>query len=161
MKHGAGKSGGNEDQLARYYSAFVNQNNGFQVALVYLTHHRDLPKDDLEATLESPLLTDGAVIYWLSWYTVAQSICEQLNELDTSTDRRILSTLHDYLSLKGYKRFNKLDIEPWEPAIGTVYRHHYALVDYNFGLSLHQCFSRNYTYSAFSLLSNLYTSRVH
>jgi hypothetical protein len=128
VKHGAGKSGGDEDQLVKYYNAAVRQHKNYGVFLVYLTHHRDMPMADLEASLAC--LTDDAEIYWLNWYTVARWAGDKLHGTQLSVvESRVLSTINNYLSLKGYRRFEQLDTVPWEPIGASVYMRSYIGIE--------------------------------
>ncbi|WP_295455851.1 hypothetical protein [uncultured Thiodictyon sp.] len=124
VKHGSGKSGGDEDQLAKYYNAAARQYKNHDVFLVYLTHHRDMPIGDLESSLSC--LAGGAVIYWLNWFAVAKWSGEKLHRSQASTiESRILSTINTYLILKGYQRFDQLNAAPWESTGETIYARKY------------------------------------
>ena len=139
VKHGALKSGGDgdDDQLARYYRSAVRQHQGYQISLIYLTHHRDMPVDDLDASLKH--LTDNAKIYWLSWFAVAKWCADKLYRQDLSMPKaeiRILCTLSNYLSIKGYLRFNELNTLSHDVRIEPLYTQNYISRDITFRSSV-------------------------
>jgi len=108
VKHGAGKSGyAHNDQLAKYWksSSIIYKN----VVILYLTHHRDFPKQDIEDSLKE---TDNkAILYWINWYYLYQYVVTLIeNRVYQSTESRILEKLKLYLEEKGYKRFQGLNI---------------------------------------------------
>lgn len=128
VKHGAGKSSGNEDQLARYFKSAALQYNNYEVYLIYLTHHRDMPIGDLEASLTC--LTSDAHIYWLNWFTVAKWSTYKLYLTQPSlVESRILFSINNYLSLKGYRRFEQLNAIPWEVVSSPAYTKDYFETD--------------------------------
>jgi len=127
VKHGAGKSGGSpsseavtdglnefdntevverersSDQLTKYWRA---ANKCFpQPSLIYLTHHRSLPKDDMAASLREA--GSDAKIFWLSWFHLYRWVIERIAKASAcpTSERRILETLRHYLEEKGYKCF--------------------------------------------------------
>jgi len=103
IKHGSPKSGGDGDQLARYFDGCSRQFQGDRIKLVYLTHHRELPLTDID---ESLLHSPTAAIYWLSWYDVHAWASRVAIEPGVArTERRVILTLRDYLAAKGYERF--------------------------------------------------------
>jgi len=146
VKHGAGKSGEDEDdQLARYYSAATRHYKEYEVFLIYLTHHRDMPTGDLEASLAH--LTRKAQIYWLSWYNVAKWTSDKLHKTQSSTaEFRILCTINSYLSSKGYERFNELKTVPRDAIkIKPLYTRGYISLDaMGFVLCCSQLYKRLY-----------------
>jgi hypothetical protein len=123
VKHGSGKSGGEEDQLARYYKAAVKNMKDHEIFLIYLTHHRIMPVDDLNVSIS--LLTDPTKVTWLSWYTVAKWALMKMNHSElTEAEWRILSTLKRYLYSKGYLCFEQLfEIELFD--LDTLYNRYY------------------------------------
>lgn len=128
VKHGAGKSGGDKDQLVKYYTAAVRQYKNYGIFLVYLTHHRDMPIGDLEVSLS--YLSGDAEIYWLNWYTVAKWSQDKLYRTQPSAvESRVLSTMNNYLSLKGYRRFEQLDTVPCEPIDASIYIRNYIGIE--------------------------------
>lgn len=116
-KHGAGKSGSSPslqtvtdplddgDQLARYWRA-AKQCLRYcsEITLIYLTHHRSLPKEDIQTSLRAA--GEDAKIYWLSWFHLYRLIAYwNLESNRPTTERRVLETLHNYLDAKGYVCF--------------------------------------------------------
>lgn len=128
VKHGAGKSGNADlpevidgtsdgvdnpgrveidrftrDQLAKYWLA-ANKSFPHHV-LIYLTHHRWLPKDDIAISLCEA--GNNARFYWLSWFHLYYWINNQIKNTENTpiTEKRILEALRDYLSAKGYTCF--------------------------------------------------------
>ncbi len=97
VKHGSGKSGGKDDQLARYFQAAVDQYPDFEVSLIYLTHHRDMPALDLKDSISQ--LSNNAPIFWLSWYAISSWAAYKKREQNLPTANfRILSAL--YLTIR-------------------------------------------------------------
>lgn len=91
------------DQLAKYWRAASKCFPDF--ALIYLTHHRSLPKDDIATSLHEAGGT--AKIFWLSWFHLYRWVIDQVEKTSarTTSERRILETLRNYLSAKGYTCF--------------------------------------------------------
>lgn len=125
VKHGSGKSGGGEDQLARYYRAALKKYPNHEVLLIYLTHHRDMPSDDLSTSIAQ--VTGTANMYWLSWHSVTRWCLENAGKEGLPiSEYRIINTLGSYLSLKGYRCFHKLYLpaghhHPIEPIYARKY----------------------------------------
>lgn len=128
VKHGAGKSGAADlpeaivsvpdgvddpdraepdrvtsDQLAKYWRAASKRFP--HLALIYLTHHHWLPKDDIAVSLREA--GGDARFYWLSWFHLYRWTTDQIENTSASpiAERRILETLRNYLSAKGYVCF--------------------------------------------------------
>jgi hypothetical protein len=127
-KHGASKSGGapslgapagmsensedrgvtepdhsTYDQLAKYWRAASTRFS--PVALIYLTHHRSLPKNDIRASLHEA--GQASRIFWLSWFHLYRWVAHRLVETNSfpTSERRIIEALHSYLGAKGYGCF--------------------------------------------------------
>lgn len=129
VKHGSGKSGGDQDQLVKYYNAAIRQHMSSEILLIYLTHHRAMPVWDLDASLSH--LPGNAEIYWLSWCSVAEWAAKKLKDNKfTLTERRIVELLYNYLVCKGYQRFEK-----W-PVCGNVVK---PLYDRNYSVRKDKC----------------------
>ena len=80
VKHGSGKSGGGyNDQLAKYWRVAESLYPG-RCAVVYLTHHRAFPAQDIQQSLK--IANDGR-IFWLSWFDL-------FKWLDTSLSSDVL-----------------------------------------------------------------------
>lgn len=144
VKHGAGKSGGDQDQLVKYYSAAVKQYANHDILLIYLTHHRDMPIEDLKASLDH--LTDKAPIYWLSWYDIVEWSEAKLQHNTLSiSECRVLKAVNEYLVSKGYRRFRG-----WQQAIShhieasPLYTRCYVGVDGVFGPKRTRPYVRSY-----------------
>jgi hypothetical protein len=91
------------DQLARYWQAGCKH---FRCpAVIYLTHHRSLPEDDLEESLRKAGADAG--IFWLSWFDLHRWVSDQLLTIEArpATEARIFTTLRDYLSANEYRCF--------------------------------------------------------
>jgi hypothetical protein len=108
VKHGGGKSGfAQNDQLAKYWksTSIIYKN----VVILYLTHHRDFPKQDIKDSLKET--GNKALIYWINWHYLYQYIVTLIeNRVYQSTELRILEKLKLYLEEKGYKRFQDFNI---------------------------------------------------
>lgn len=149
VKHGAGKSGGADlpeamvgvpdnmdnpervksdrftrDQLAKYWRAASNMHFPC-LALIYLTHHRWLPKDDIAISLREA--GSNARFYWLSWFHLYRWITDQIKNISNTSiaEKRILETLRDYLSAKGYTCFLGWSPLPRPDNSQLVYSHAY------------------------------------
>jgi hypothetical protein len=126
VKHGAGKSGSvsspeadsvadgpheaagvdaedGQDQLGKYWRAATRFFS--RPMLIYLTHHRSVPKDDLVASLGAA--GPNAEIFWLSWVHLYRWVIGRLEDQSrlTVAEGRILRTVRDYLEAKGYSCF--------------------------------------------------------
>lgn len=109
-KHGARQSGGsNDDQLARYWFAgnklFPNRS-----VLIYLTHHRAMPKEEIKNSCASVAKAGHAAkIYWISWFTLFKWAEDRLlaGSSRHPVEIRILEALRDYLAAKSYCVFHK------------------------------------------------------
>jgi hypothetical protein len=91
------------DQLARYWLAGCKY---FRCpAVIYLTHHRSLPKGDIERSLSEA--GSEARIFWLSWFDLYRWTSHQLTTLQGRpiSEARILTTLHAYLTANEYRCF--------------------------------------------------------
>lgn len=115
VKHGAGKSGHDDndsaesdadissDQLAKYWQAAINQYED-EVVVIYLTHHRHFPKQDIVDSIKSS--RGKAIIYWISWFHLYRFVVDKLAVYKNSgTETRILKKLKCYLYEKGYIKF--------------------------------------------------------
>lgn len=129
VKHGAGKSGGEEDQLARYFRAARTQYPDHQITLIYLTHHRDMPASELDDTLkELKLPAEKSGIYWLSWYSIVEwSLRMQKAGGVAPTESRIFAALGSYLALKGYQRYEGWLSVGARPRLAPVYARCYSM----------------------------------
>lgn len=91
------------DQLARYWQSANNRYKS-EIVLIYLTHHRSLPKEDIQTSLYAA--GKDAKILWLSWFHLYRlGVHWSLECNRPTTERRVLKTLHNYLSAKGYACF--------------------------------------------------------
>lgn len=91
------------DQLAKYWRA---ASKCFpSTALIYLTHHRSLPKDDIIGSLNEA--GSDARIFWLSWFHLYRWVTNKLTQSHAYpiSEKRILETLHKYIEDKGYACF--------------------------------------------------------
>jgi hypothetical protein len=124
VKHGASKSGASGaahadassespdategdrrygDQLAKYWQAGCQRFH--RPAVIYLTHDRWLPKEDVEESLcEAGAEAD---IFWLSWFALYRWASNQLAMIPArpTSEARILQTLCDYLAANAYRCF--------------------------------------------------------
>ena len=120
VKTGSPQTG---DQLARYWRA-GNVLYDTNFALIYVTHHRSIPIEELQSSE-----INAGPIYWLSWHDLFlwthRQISAESSRQDT-TEGRILRMLQSYLEAKGYRTFLG-----WAPSIATVtalpYRRTYSL----------------------------------
>jgi Holliday junction resolvase-like predicted endonuclease len=116
VKHGSGKSGYAQteiinsdeetfstDQLAKYWQAARKQYNhaNIDVALIYLTHHRNFPKQDIEDSLKET--TNSGLIYWLSWFHLYEFVVDKLKVNLSKIEANIFKLLKIYLKNKGYQ----------------------------------------------------------
>jgi hypothetical protein len=112
------------DQLAKYLRAGKHEYQ--QVALVYLTHHRSMPRQDIEESLKAA--GGDGIIYWLSWFDLHTFTVEQLesDRVSELSARRILKNLRRYLEFQGYMRFHHWSLLP---EVGNLprYCHTYGL----------------------------------
>ncbi len=109
VKHGAPKSGtGDNDQLARYWGA-AKALYGERCAVIYLTHHRVFPKEDVEQSIRQAGCE--AKIFWLNWHDLFRWTDKQLlpGSMRAPVEKRILRQLQDYLSAYGYRVFLQWD----------------------------------------------------
>lgn len=93
------------DQLARYLRAGRHEYQ--RVGLIYLTHHRSMPCQDIDESLKA--VGEDGPIYWLSWfelYTFAVDRLENSSSLEFSA-QKILEALRRYLEFQGYVRFRR------------------------------------------------------
>ncbi len=102
VKHGAPQSG---DQLAIYWRA-AQRLFPDRCAVVYLTHHRVLPKAEIDES--NRVAGSDAKIYWLGWFDLFLWARTRLaaTGIRPTSEERILKTLHDYLAEKGYRTFS-------------------------------------------------------
>jgi hypothetical protein len=114
------------DQLAKYWRA-ASKNFPHDVALIYLTHHRSLPTDDMRESLREA--GPDARIFWLSRFDLYRWVTCQLEMRSgrPTSEARILKTLRHYLSAQGYTCFLgwSLSLVPANCRLG--YSHAYAL----------------------------------
>lgn len=132
IKHGAGKSGFSEeaietaevdatkdiseqlaspdivgDQLARYWLAAerIFRDCSDPPLLIYLTHHRSYPKEDVEISLKRA--GSGCRIFWLNWFQLYAWVARKIESSPDIylAERRILQKLMEYLKAKGYACF--------------------------------------------------------
>ena len=74
VKHGSGKSGtsggrdgaATTDQLAKYWLSARKTYPKNNLVIVYLTHHRSLPKQEITESIKKA--GNGTLIYWTSWF---------------------------------------------------------------------------------------------
>lgn len=100
-KHGASQTG---DQLSSYLRAAYHRFRD-RFALVYLTHHRSIPKAECERS--ENIAAVPARIYWLSWHTLFSWAHDELLAYPYRpySERKILELLIYYLTEKGYLKF--------------------------------------------------------
>lgn len=113
------------DQLAKFLQAAAKHLQN--PSLIYLTHHRSIPKADIEASQH--LAGDNAPIYWLSWFRLYALVTEHLVNVASfpSAESKILKSLRDYLSEKDYLVFQGWSSIPQASPCMSVYRHRYTL----------------------------------
>jgi hypothetical protein len=114
------------DQLAKYWIAGKKRYQ--RLVLVYLTHHRSLPENDIDESLRAS--GGEAVIFWLSWFHLYDAIMDHLESGRSLQlpERRILKVLTDYLVWQGYVRFRRWRIPNTSPSLDSgLYHHRYAL----------------------------------
>jgi hypothetical protein len=94
------------DQLAREFSD-LKEEHGASTALLYVTGHRTMPRDELERSALS-LGHDGAAFraqtYWIGWHTVREVLAASLKGM-SGRDALILEDLVALLDHKGFRSF--------------------------------------------------------
>jgi hypothetical protein len=148
VKHGAAKSGRtgaadtdktsensesaqsdrpSSDQLAGYWLAGREYFPCRPQAVIYLTHHRSLPKKDIKESLCKAGADAG--IFWLSWFELYRWASDQLNMVKArpTSEARILKTLHAYLTANEYRSFLGWSLLPTSKACRLDYNHAYEL----------------------------------
>jgi hypothetical protein len=113
------------DQLAKYWQAGCKH---FRCpAIIYLTHHRSLPKDDLKESL--CIAGADAGIFWLSWFELYRWASDQLNKIKArpNSEAQILKTLHAYLTANEYRCFLGWSLLLKSQACRLDYHHAYDL----------------------------------
>jgi hypothetical protein len=141
VKHGAPKSGiDDNDQLAKYWNAANKLWPGCCV-IVYLTHHRTIPKVEIEYS--KGRASDEAKIYWLSWFDLYLWVCRQIsiNSQRPHSEKRILDALryylikNDYRTFRGWNQLPSISIKvpyirsytiPEIPPVKLIYKRHYS-----------------------------------
>ena len=104
------------DQLARLFRGLMSdKGNCPRRSLIYLTAHRILPKNDIEAGYEE--LNEASDdtrheykdnVYWLSWFEVYKTVGRLLDESSEIQDkywRIVLSDIKELLNRKGLRQF--------------------------------------------------------
>lgn len=114
-KHGAGKSGSIkdseigspdaccQDQLARYWRAAGKTYPKYNVEIIYLTHHRYFPENELRDTLTA--MGEGGKVFWLSWFSLYRFALRVLPSTH-GTESRVRHALINYLDASGYACFS-------------------------------------------------------
>ena len=109
------------DQLGREFADLQNYQGVFDSrVLIYVTAHRTIPLNDINAGKQSLLITqkDHSAIgdiyekntYWLSWFQIYDSINCLLLETDNTYHRCILSDINQLLFNKGFRKFKGYDV---------------------------------------------------
>ena len=103
------------DQLAREFQDLMAYGNYSKRSLIYLTAHRSLPQEDIEAGYKQlkkwnygPLEKYKDNIYWLSWFEVYKTISELLKDSQKIQDkyqRKVLCDMQRLLRRKGFRKF--------------------------------------------------------
>jgi hypothetical protein len=128
------------EQLCDYWQA-GNIRYRDKFALVYLTHHRNMPKAELEKS-EQDANDAAAQIFWLNWYALFSWVREQLSNVSSRPDceRKILQTLELYLR-SPYKAFEHCELPRTNIPIPyqLAYMHLSELVEFKF-----QIYARGY-----------------
>jgi hypothetical protein len=154
VKHGAPKSGkGESDQLAAYWRA-AQRSFPNRCAVVYLTHHRVLPKAELDDSAQ--IAGIDAKIFWLGWFDLFLWTRRQLaaSALRPSCESRVISALHTYLAAKGYRTFSNWDsLTP--ASLSVPYSHSYTVS--NAQKEIRVPYSRQYFGSVFGQAPKTYT----
>ena len=131
------------DQLARLFRGLMgNKGNYPRRSLIYLTAHRILPQNDIEAGCkELDELSDdnrheyNDNVYWLSWFEVYKTVDRLLDESSEIRDkywRIVLSDIKELLnrkSLRQFKGFKGL-LEKCTP-IMSFYKRSLRPIDWN------------------------------
>ncbi len=114
------------DQLSKYWRA--GSKRFPHLALIYLTHHRSFPKDDIATSLYES--GDDAKIFWLSWFHLYQWAVDQLEKRSARpiSEKRILEALCNYLSAKGYTCFRGWRSLPLASNCRLWYNHAYFFI---------------------------------
>jgi len=110
-KHGAGKSGYGvgenkiNDQLSKYYIAATKNfsHESKKIFVIYLTHHRCMPKDEIMESISIVGGKSSNLFYWLSWFHLYEYSMEQLTKTECSITANIYKMLKKYLEHKGYQ----------------------------------------------------------
>jgi hypothetical protein len=107
VKAGAPQTG--EFQLSDYWKARSMHYPG-QFELIYLTHYRSTPKDELRNSEQSA--GPNSQIYWLNWHSLFLLVQRWLSSGISRpfSEKRILVALKCYLIERGYQTF-----VPWQP----------------------------------------------
>ena len=106
IKHGSPMSG--DGQLARYWGDACQKYPKHKKHLVYLTHHRFIPKNDLE---KSERLTptehlEPPSFFWLGWFALFSCIDGWLKNTTLHySEKKILESLRRYLIHQKYTCF--------------------------------------------------------
>ena len=96
VKHGASQHG---DQLATYWKGISSIYN-CRKELIYLTHHRNMPLDEI---INSEISAGASSFYWLSWYKMYNYFFTiKTNNISV---RRIIDNILKYLEFKSYSQF--------------------------------------------------------
>ncbi len=103
------------DQLAKYWCDARKKYPSSRVSLIYLTHHRSIPKDDLMESEKSAKLQCGeSDLYWLNWFTLYSCIVNDwiLDSASSHSEKKIFELLYQYLTNKKYVCFLGWDLLP-------------------------------------------------
>jgi len=102
------------DQLGREFMDLLDFPGKFSRRfLIYLTSHRRMPISDIKAGYDAILTTSPSRVanlyqndtYWLSWFSVYESISLLIAEQKNNYQKLILNDLKDLLHKKGFRVF--------------------------------------------------------
>lgn len=96
------------DQLAKYWCDARRKYPSARVSLIYLTHHRSIPKNDLmESEKSAKLQCGGSDLYWLNWFTLYYCIAHDWSSdsVNYYSEKKIFELLQRYLAYKKYVCF--------------------------------------------------------
>lgn len=116
------------DQLAKYWCDARRKYPSTKVSLIYLTHHRSIPKNDLiESEKSAKLQCGGSDLYWLNWFTLYFCIANDwlLNSVPSHSEKKIFQLLHQYLTSKNYVCFLGWDLLPKAVPVLQPYKKFY------------------------------------
>lgn len=167
------------DQLAKYWCDARRKYPSARVSLIYLTHHRSIPKDDLmESEKSAKLQYGGGDFYWLNWFTLYYIARDwSLAAGPSYSEKKIIESLLCYLTNKKYVCFLGWNGLPTDISLFPSYKKFYKIYNwiatdltlmpytkiYNFGRSgfsgttTFSCYNHHYDWAAASKIPAAYT----